>query len=195
MIRQIVQYGHPALRKKGGRVEAITPAIQALVQDLLETMCDAKGIGLAAQQVGEAVQVTVVDVRGVENRPSILEMDGKPVRVEDFMPLVLINPKVNPTGEPAIGPEGCLSFPEISADITRPDSADVAALNEKGQRIEFRCGGLLARAIQHEVDHLNGILFIDRMDARTKDEIRTQLEALHAKTKEVLREQSPMRAV
>jgi len=187
MIRQVVQYGHPVLRKKGERVETITPAVRALIQDLLETMDAARGIGLAAQQIGEAVQVTVVDVRGVENRLSSLELNGKPARVEDFMPLVLINPEVKPSGEPAVGPEGCLSFPEIFADITRPDAVDVVALNEKDKRIEFRCGGLLARAIQHEVDHLNGILFIDRMDACVKAELKPQLADLRARTKDVLK--------
>ena len=187
MIRKVVQYGHPALRKKGERVETITPAIRALIQDLLETMAAAHGIGLAAQQIDEAAQVTVVDVRGVENRPSTLELNGTPARVEDFMPVVLINPEVKPVGEPVVGPEGCLSFPEIYADITRPETVDVVALNENGKRVEFRCGGLLARAIQHEGDHLNGILFIDRMDARTKAELKPQLAELQTRTKEILK--------
>ena len=88
------------------------------------------------------------------------------------MPLVLINPEVKPVGEPVTGPEGCLSFPEIYADITRPDVVDVKALNLEGKPIEFRCGGLLARAVQHETDHLHGILFIDRMDKKTKADLR-----------------------
>jgi peptide deformylase len=187
MIRKVVQYGHPALRKKGECVEALTPAVRALIQDLLDTMYDAHGIGLAAQQIGEVMQITVVDVRGAENRLSSLELNGKPARLEDFMPLVLINPEVKPSGEYAVGPEGCLSFPEIFADITRPDAVDVVALNEKGERIEFCCGGLLARAIQHEVDHLIGILFIDRMDACAKAELKPQLADLQAKTKDVLK--------
>lgn len=186
MIRKVVQYGHPALRKKGERVEVITPAIGSLIHDLLETMNDALGVGLAAQQIGEAVQVTVVDVRGVKNRPSTLELNGQPVEATEFMPLVLINPEVQPVGELAVGPEGCLSFPEIFADILRPETVDVVALNERGERTEFRCGGLLARAIQHEVDHLNGILFIDRMDLQTKSEIKPMLTDLQAKTKAAL---------
>ena len=80
------------------------------------------------------------------------------------MPLVLINPEIKPLGDFVAAGEGCLSFPEIFGEIARPGSVDVKALNEKGKPVEFRCGGLLARAIQHEVDHLNGILFIDRMD-------------------------------
>lgn len=187
MIRKVVQYGHPVLRQKGSRVEAITPDIRMLVEDLLETMDAAKGIGLAAQQIGQALQVTVVDVRAAQDRPSTLEFSGQQADVADFMPLVLINPEVKPVGKSAAGPEGCLSFPEIFADIERPGQVDVVALNEKGQRLEFRCGGLLSRAIQHEVDHLNGILFIDRMDARTKSELKPQLADLQARTKETLK--------
>jgi peptide deformylase len=142
---------------------------------------------LAAQQIGQAVQVTVVDVRAAEDRPSTLEVNGQQANVAEFMPLVLINPEVKPVGKSAVGPEGCLSFPEIFADIERPDQVDVLALNGKGQRIEFRCGGLLARAIQHEVDHLNGILFIDRMDAHTKHELKPQVADLQSRTKESLK--------
>lgn len=186
MIQKIVQYGNPVLRKKGERVEIITPAIQSLVADLIETMYDAHGIGLAAQQIGHAFQVTVVDVRSAD-RPSTLELDKKPVDVDKFMPLVLINPQVEPVGEQVAGAEGCLSFPEIFGNIKRAETIDVAALNEKGQSIECRCGGLLARAIQHEVDHLNGILFIDRMDAGTKREQMSQLKALKEGTTQILK--------
>ncbi|HEX4645464.1 MAG TPA: peptide deformylase [Verrucomicrobiae bacterium] len=186
MILNVVKYGHPALRKKGERVESITPAIKALIADMFDTMREARGVGLAAQQVGKALQLTVIDVRAATDRPSTLELDGKPADPGEFMPLVLINPEVKPVGDPVAGPEGCLSFPEIYADIVRPESVDVTAMNEKGKRIQFRCGGLLARAVQHETDHLNGILFIDRMDSRTKTELKPELEQLQTNTKEVL---------
>jgi peptide deformylase len=150
---------------------------------MLETTYAYKGIGLAAQQVGLAVQLTVIDVRGVTDRPSSLEVKGQPADVSGFMPLVLINPEVKPVGQPVSGPEGCLSFPEIYADITRPDTVDVKALNLEGKPLEFRCGGLLARVVQHESDHLNGILFIDRMDKKTKEELRDDLDLLMAETK------------
>jgi len=188
MILEVVKYGHPALRKKGARVETITPEIEKLIADMFETMHACKGIGLAAQQIGQPVQLTVIDVRGVTDRPSSLEIKGRPADVEEFMPLVLINPEVKPVGEPVSGPEGCLSFPEIFADITRPDVVDVAAMNQQGKTIEFRCGGLLARAVQHETDHLHGILFIDRMEKKVKDELRPQLDDLQAETKAGLRE-------
>jgi peptide deformylase len=145
-----------------------------------------KGVGLAAQQVSVARQLTVIDVRGVTDRPSSLELTGQPADVSGFMPLVLINPEVKAVGEPATGPEGCLSFPEIYADITRPDVVDVKALDLEGKPVEFRCGGLLARVVQHELDHLHGILFIDRMDWKTKEELRPELESLMAETKAAL---------
>ncbi len=186
MILPVTRYGHPVLRQKGARIESVTPEIKKLIADMFETMYDEKGIGLAAQQVGVARQVTVIDVRGVTDRPSTLELDGKPAEVKDFMPLVLINPEVKPVGKPVAGPEGCLSFPEIFGDIARPETVDVTALNEKGKPIQFRCGGLLARAVQHETDHLNGILFIDRMDKKTKGELRPELDDLQAETKAAL---------
>ena len=184
----VVKYGTPVLRQKGARVESITPTVRQLAADMFETTYSYKGIGLAAQQVGFALQLTVIDVRGVTDRPSSLELQGKPSDVNAFMPLVLINPAVQPVGrEQMTGPEGCLSFPEIYADITRPALVNVKALNLEGQPLEFRCGGLLARVIQHETDHLHGILFIDRMDKKTKEELRPELEDLMAETKAALK--------
>jgi peptide deformylase len=183
MLLTVVKFGSPVLRKKGARIEEITPAIKKLIADMFETMYAHKGIGLAAQQVGLALQLTVIDVRGVSDRPSSLEIGGGPVDVSEAMPLVLINPVVAPVGQMVVGPEGCLSFPEIFADITRPDVVDVKARDRDGNLLEFRCGGLLARAVQHEVDHLHGILFIDRMSRETKEELRPELEALQVATK------------
>src|SRR5208337_4839141 len=178
MILEVVKYGHPTLRQKGARIEKVTPEIKKLISDMFETMHANHGVGLAAQQVGQALQLTVIDVREVKERPSWLELDGEPADVSEHMPMVLINPELKPGGEPVAGGEGCLSFPEIFAEITRPESVTVKALDKKGKPVEFRCGGLLARAIQHEADHLNGILFIDRMSRKTKEELRPELEAL-----------------
>jgi len=183
MILKVVKFGEPVLRKKGARIESITPEIKKLIADMFETMYAYKGVGLAAQQIGQAVQLTVIDVRGVTDRPSSLEIKGEPVDVAEHMPLVLINPELTLVGDPVAGPEGCLSFPEVFADITRPQFVDVKALNEKGKPIEFRAGGLLSRAIQHEWDHLHGLLFIDRMEKKTKEELKPDLEELQAETK------------
>jgi peptide deformylase len=187
MILEVVKFGTPILREPGKRIETVTPAIKKLIADMFETMYAHKGVGLAAQQVGLALQLTVLDVRGVSDRPSSLELDGQPADIQAFMPLVLMNPEVKPVGKSVAGPEGCLSFPEIFADITRPDVVDVEAMNAEGKTIRFRCGGLLARAVQHEVDHLKGILFIDRMSKEAKEEIRAELEDLQMVTKAALK--------
>jgi peptide deformylase len=186
MNLEIVKYGHPVLRQKGVAVQKITPEIEALIAAMFETMRLGKGIGLAAQQVGKAVQLTVLDLRGVTDRPSTLKLDGKEADLAVIMPLVLINPTVKPLGDPVAAAEGCLSFPEIYGEVTRLAEVEVRALDAKGQVIEFSCGGLLARAIQHENDHLNGILFIDRMSRADKDELKPELEKLHAATKAAL---------
>jgi peptide deformylase len=183
MILEVVKFGHPVLRQKGAKVEKIDPDKRQFIADMLDTMYAAKGVGLAAQQVGQALQVTVIDVAGVTDRPSTMEIDGQPVEVIEHMPLVLVNPEIKPTGDPVVGPEGCLSFPEIYADVSRPEFVEVKALNEKGKPISFRAGGLLSRAVQHEVDHLNGILFIDRMDKKAKAEVRAEIDDLQAATK------------
>lgn len=187
MILEIVKYGNPVLRQKGARIEKITAEIRQLVADMMETMHEAKGVGLAAQQIGRAIQLTVLDVRGATDRPSTFFRNGKEEDANANMPLVLINPEVKPIGENVTGPEGCLSFPEIYGEISRPAEAEVTATNEKGEKIHFRCGGLLARAIQHELDHLNGVLFIDRMARADKEELKPELEILQAETKAALK--------
>src|SRR5262249_40608482 len=137
MILPILQYGHPVLRQKGARIEKITPEIRSLIADMFDTMYAAAGIGLAAQQVGRALQLTVLDVRGAKDRPSTLEKNGKPVEVAEAMPLVLINPVLRPFGDLVAGPEGCLSFLELYEEITRPASVEVTALNEQGAPDQF----------------------------------------------------------
>ena len=193
MILEVVKFGDPVLRKRGARIEIITPAIQKLIADMFETMYAAHGIGLAAQQIGEALQLTVLDIRAVTDRPSTLELGGQLADPNGFMPLVLINPELTPYGPIVPGPEGCLSFPEIYGDVRRMESIAVSALNQHGQRIEFKCGGLLARAIQHETDHLNGILFIDRMDRAVKEELQEDIDLVQADTKARLKLKSQRR--
>lgn len=194
MIRPIVHYGHPALRRKGERVEHITPELRLLVADMFDTMYEAHGVGLAAQQVGEALQVTVLDIRGIKDRPSTLQRDGSEADPEAFMPLILINPVLKPVADPVSGPEGCLSFPEVYAEVERPESVEVEAVDLEGMPLRFRCGGLLAKAIQHEVDHLNGILFIDRMSRAAKAEVQLELDAIMAETKAALEGRGQARA-
>lgn len=187
MKLRITKYGEPVLRQKGARVQSITPEIRQLVEDMFETMYDAKGVGLAAQQIGRELQLCVIDVAGVKDRPSTMELHGKSVDPEKHMPLVLINPEIKPFGDPVTGPEGCLSFPEIYGDVTRPGEVEVKAMNLNGDTLSFRCGGLLSKAVQHEYDHLQGILFIDRMNSQTKADLRPEIDALQTETKAELK--------
>jgi peptide deformylase len=179
----ILQYGHSILRTKGKRVDKIDNRIRAIASDMLETMHAANGIGLAAQQVGEALQLTVLDIAQVEDRPSTLKLNGKPADPKTAMPLVLLNPKIKMNGEKELGIEGCLSFPDITAEIERAISVTARAETLEGVPIEIEATGLLARALQHEVDHLNGILFIDRMSSATKATLASRLKRLQKENK------------
>lgn len=183
MILEIVQYGHPALRQPGRRIEAVTDEIRQLATDMIETMHQAEGIGLAAQQIGRPLLLCVLDLSAVKDRPSTLEINGQTVDPVSVMPLVLINPEIAPSGSPATGPEGCLSFPEVYGDLTRPESVEVKAENQHGELVSFRAGGLLSRAVQHEHDHLRGILFIDRMTDQVRQQLQPDLDGLMAETK------------
>ncbi|MEO5720422.1 MAG: peptide deformylase [Chthoniobacterales bacterium] len=182
MKRSIVKYGDPVLRAKGKRVAEVDERVRALVTDMLETMHAANGVGLAAQQVGEALQVTVLDITEVEDRPSTLKMDGKEIDPLTAMPLVLLNPELELDGETVCGTEGCLSFPEMNAEIDRAHVVFVKAETLDGAKIEFEASGLLARALQHEIDHLNGILFIDRMSSASKASLSSRLKRLQKET-------------
>ncbi len=168
MKLSVRQYGDPILRAKGKRVDNIDHRIRELAQNMIETMHAANGVGLAAQQVGEALQLTVLDISQVEDRPSAMKLNGQDVDPKSAMPIVLINPEITLNEETETGTEGCLSFPEINGEIERAKAVVTRAETADGKRIEIEATGLLARAIQHEVDHLNGILFIDRMSSAAK---------------------------
>ncbi len=175
--------GDPILRAKGERIENIDERIRDLAANMIETMHEAHGVGLAAQQIGEALQVTVLDVSAVEDRPSTLKLSGKDVDPKSAMPIVLINPEVDLRGEMELGVEGCLSFPEITGDIERAQSVLVRAQSLEGEMFQIEASGLLARAIQHEHDHLHGILFIDRMNSAAKAALSSRLKRLQKETK------------
>ena len=184
MIRDIVIYGEPVLRTKGKLVEKIDDEIRALAADMLETMYNASGVGLAAQQVGRALKLTVIDVSDAESRPSRMWLGGEEVDPKEHMPLILINPELQLGEELELGTEGCLSFPEITAEIARPGKVKVVAQDLQGNRLEFEAAGLLGRALQHEMDHLNGILFIDRMSSAAKASLAGRLKRLVAEHRE-----------
>ena len=178
----IVKYGNPILRAPGKRIEQTDERIRSLAADMLETMQAANGIGLAAQQVGAALQLTVLDVSQVEDRPSKMKLNGTEVDPASAMPLVLLNPRLQLHEETASGNEGCLSFPDINAEIDRAISVRLEAETLEGETIRIEAAGLLARALQHEVDHLNGILFIDRMSSVTKASLSSRLKRLQKET-------------
>jgi len=179
----ILQYGDPILRAKGRRIEKIDERIRQLTRDMIETMHAANGVGLAAQQVGEALQLTVLDVSQVEDRPSTMKLNGKDVDPRTAMPLILINPEIKLAGETEFATEACLSFPEISGQIERAKSVIARAQTLEDGRIEIEASGLLGRAIQHEVDHLNGVLFIDRMNSAVKAALSSRLKRMQKETK------------
>ena len=183
MILPILEYGDPILRAKGKPIDNIDDWIRELAANMIETMHAANGVGLAAQQVGEALQLTVLDVSAVEDRPSTLKVDGNDVDAKAAMPLVLINPEIELRGLTETGVEGCLSFPEITGDIERAKSVIVRAQTLEGSTIEIEATGFLARAIQHEGDHLNGILFIDRMNSASKAALSSRLKRLQKETR------------
>ena len=178
----IVKYGDPILRAKGKAIEQVDERIRSLAADMLETMHGANGVGLAAQQVGAALQLTVIDVSQVEDRPSLMRLNGVEVDPASAMPLVLINPILQLDEGTAPGNEGCLSFPDITADIDRAVSVRVEAQTLEGETVMIEAAGLLARALQHEVDHLNGILFIDRMSSVAKASLASRLKRLQKDT-------------
>jgi peptide deformylase len=174
MILEIVKYGHPALREKGRRIERVTPEIRQLAADMIETMYAANGVGLAAQQIGQPVLLAVIDVSGCQVPWSM--SPSMP------MPLVLLNPVLTNLQNEEISSEGCLSIPEIRADIRRAGKLAVQAQDLDGNPVNFECTGELAFAAQHELDHLNGILFVDRMDAATRASIAGKLKKMQKET-------------
>jgi len=184
MSLNIVQFNEPILRKKGVKITAFNAALRKLAEEMIETMHDAEGIGLAAQQIGQAIQLCVVDLRPVESKFG-WEYDGTRPPLELFMPLALVNPEVTVVPEPeTVYEEGCLSFPGIRGDVVRPDEITVKFKDPAGHAHTLRCDGLLARCVQHEVDHLNGVLYIDHMTKEVLAELDPELKALKKRTRE-----------
>lgn len=184
MALPIVHFNDPVLRKKGAKITAFNAELRQLAADMVATMHEAAGIGLAAQQVGRAIQLCVVDLRETQSEFE-WELDGARPPLELFMPMVIANPQVAAVPEPeTVYEEGCLSFPGINGDVLRPDEITVKFQDEHGTPHTLRCTGLLSRCIQHEADHINGVLFIDRMDKETLAEIDVDLKALKKRTKD-----------
>lgn len=181
---EVVKYGHPALRSKGRKVEKIDDALIYLAEQMLETMYAEEGCGLAAQQVGRSLQLAVIDVMpAIESRPSRAWHDGQEIELDSLMPLVMINPTIHPVGEEReIDMEGCLSIPGLQDEVDRPARVRVLCQDLSGKNLEFEAEGLLARAAQHEVDHLHGILFIDHLPVEALKEHQPLLRKIQARS-------------
>ena len=184
MALPIVLFNDSVLRRKGEKVTAFDAEPGRFAAELIDAMRAAEGIGLAAQQVGRALQLCVVDLRR-SKADFAFRLDGARPPRDLFMPLVIANPEVAvPRGTPVTASEeGCLSFPGIRGDVARPERIEVRFSDEAGRAHFLSCDGLLARCIQHEVDHLNGILFIDRMDRKSRAAIDGALKELVASGK------------
>lgn len=167
-------------------------ALRKLAKEMIATMHKAAGIGLAAQQIGQALQLCVVDLRQVDIDFS-WKLDGAAPPLDLFMPLVIANPEIAVvTGtKKTFYEEGCLSFPKIRGDIERPDAIAVKFQDENGTPHVLQCDGLLSRCIQHETDHLNGVLFIDRMEKPVRAKIDAAVKALAKETREAAKSKTP----
>lgn len=163
-LLEILRAPHPLLKTKAKPVEAIDDALRQLAADMFETMYKAPGIGLAAPQIGVLQRLVVVDVA-----------DG-----DERRPLVLVNPEIHWSSEEvATAEEGCLSLPNQFAEVTRPGAVRLSYLDQHGESRELAAEGLLARCVQHEIDHLDGVLFVDHLSALRRNMILRRL----AKTK------------
>ncbi len=179
-IRKIVTVPIPVLREKAKAVRQITPDIEALIDDMIDTMREAPGVGLAAPQVGVGVQVIVVEyAEGSENA------DAEPDADEDTEPApkpkklyAVINPEITrQSKETELGNEGCLSIPDYMGEVERYNTVTVKGIDRHGKSFKLKTKGWMARIFQHEIDHINGVLFIDRTDKVWKMEPEEEQEA------------------
>jgi peptide deformylase len=184
MIREIVQYGQPILRQRCRPVTEVDDSIIQLIADMLDTMVDANGVGLAAPQVGEDLRLAVIDVSHDPECVSFLKVNGKDADLKSIMPLIFINPDLVFSQEKELGMEGCLSIRGIRAEVRRPAAVRATLPQLDGSVLEIEADGLLARALQHEIDHLNGVLFVDRLPAVAKVSMKNRLRRLLEETEQ-----------
>lgn len=169
-VLTVRRYGDPVLRRRAETIGEVTPEVRQIIQDMIDTLYDEVGLGLAAPQVGISLRLIVVG-----------DEDGR-------RPRAFINPVITSAGGRATAEEGCLSIPGIWANVTRSAWIEVETTNEDGERTSFRADGLMARVFQHELDHLDGVLFIDRLDPMTRDRVKRKIR------KEGLPEDAPHHA-
>jgi peptide deformylase len=169
-VREIKKYPDPVLRKKTASVGAIDEDLCRLIDDMVETMHAAPGVGLAANQVGVPLQIAVIDIGDHEE-----EGKKRPL-------VVLINPEIVSQEGAVVAEEGCLSVPDFTEKVKRAARVKVRARDRAGKTFELDADGLMAKALQHEIDHLNGILFIDRLSPIKKSIFRRKLKKALAET-------------
>ena len=190
MRLRVTNYGEPVLREVGEPVTEFNAELKQLAEDMFETMYAEEGIGLAAQQIDQAIQLCVVDVRPPEGAevPFQYFYDKKQPPLDLIMPLAIVNPKVtiiDPTED--VYEEGCLSFPDVRGNVNRPIGVKCEFQDVEGNPHEIECDGLLGRCILHEVDHLNGELFIDKMDKRHLKKMETRIKKIRRNSRDFLR--------
>jgi len=190
MLLRVTRYGEPILREKGEPVTEFNDELRQLADDMIETMYEEEGIGLAAQQIGRALQLCVVDVRPPEGaEPSFRHsLDGKTRPLDLIMPMVLCNPKIriiDPTED--VYEEGCLSFPDVRGKVVRPIGVRCEFQDLDGIAHVIEADGLLGRCILHEVDHLNGELFIDIMDKRDLKRNESKIKRIRRESRDFLK--------
>ena len=188
MILPIVIYGDPVLRVDCPPVTDITEETRTLAANMVETMYEADGVGLAAPQVGVALQLAVVDVSHAPELQSYFRVDGQEAVLKEWMPLVFTNPDIEPGRARAESNEGCLSFPGLRYQIKRPAQITARLTLLDGRVITVETDGLLARALQHETDHLHGRLFIDRLSSVDKLTLKRRLREMYEDIEEEERE-------
>lgn len=190
MELRVTMFDEPVLREKGEPVTAFDDGLKAFAEDMLETMYAHNGIGLAAQQVGRNIQLCVIDVDLSDDGPPAFRyrLDGRTPPLDVIMPMALVNPGLTfPDSREMPYEEGCLSFPDIRGEVLRPDVVVCKFQDLDGAWHTVEADGLFGRAIQHEVDHLNGVLFIDRMAPATLKQIERKVKKLKRQTRDYLK--------
>ena len=172
MFLNILKYPDPFLKTKAEPVASVDAPVKKLIEDMIETMYKAKGIGLAATQVGVGKRIVILDV------PLRNEDGSRAERKQGKYLTILVNPEITEASGSMTYEEGCLSIPGIHADVKRASAITVSALDRDGNSIRFQADDLLAIAIQHEVDHLDGILFIDRVSRLKREMIKRRIKKL-----------------
>jgi peptide deformylase len=180
MVLKVVRYPTAVLRAKCRSIETVTDRHRKLADDMLETMRDEHGVGLAAPQVAVDEQMAVIDVSHNPKCVSYFKVNGEDKDMVAHMPIVFLNPKLELGRDKVSDEEGCLSFPDLRGQIRRSTGIKVTYQTLDGETVTIETDGLLARAFQHEIDHLNGILFIDRMSPVAKAGLKRKLSRLMA---------------